>query len=70
MRSRLIETFIDTDRGKNLPDDCIKKIKNILYKDYSFKKNMCVMWELTGLGHSEYLDGAGYICSGCLYYAF
>lgn len=67
MKSKLVEAFINTDKGKNLPEDCIEKIKKFLYKDYFFRKNMCVICELTGLSHSEYLDGVGYICTGCLF---
>ena len=67
MRNKLIDEFIKTNRGAKLPNDCIDKIKNILYKEYFYRSNQCVICKTDGLTYHEYLDGVGYICSGCLY---
>ena len=67
MLCKLFEQFEITDKGHKLPTECLEKIKVILNKNTLHRNNKCTLCSLEGLNVNEYLDGVGYICSGCLF---
>ena len=59
----MINIFINTYRGKLLPNDCIENIKNI-YKKLEHK-NVCSFCKSFNVTWGDYIDGVGYICPIC-----
>ena len=62
-----MKVFENTDKGNKLPIECLEKIQENMGKSTFYKKNKCVVCSNGDLTYDDYLDGVGYICTGCLF---